>query len=123
MNLLDGVSTHVFEHVCGCMCMYSWMLSCIVCVCVGGVDVPLLGAVLATTGFKHGPCSQNADTSSKYLCIQINKDLCTQVINTWEILTQVIKFELPTMMGVIETEESPEKFLHESVGDRMESCT
>ena len=73
MNLLDGVSTHVFEHVCGCMCMYSWMLSCIMRVGVlGGIDVPLLGAVLATTGFKHGPCSQNAlsrmgntDTSNK----------------------------------------------------------
>ena len=55
-----------------CACIRGCFHVLCVCVCWGGIDVPLLGAVLATTGFKHGPCSQNAlsrmgntDTSNK----------------------------------------------------------
>lgn len=98
-----------------CLSMYVVACTCIrgcfhvLCVWggVGGIDVPVLGAVLATTGFKQGrrgPCPQNAQSRTGNTDTS-NKD---QVTNNDE---------------VIGTEESPEKFLHESVGDRIESCT
>lgn len=91
-------------YVVACACIRG----CFHVLCVwGGVDISILGVVLTMRGFKqgrHGPCSQNAQSRMG------NTDTSNKV-------------RVTNNDGVIETEESPEKFLHESVGDRTESCT